>query len=120
MLESTPDSFPPTSVKFSFDPMSLASEKLETIRQQVQYHLDVAEDKQLSPAQERALCDTIKARLQAENAVLIFDPQWGRQAKEKFPESPGWYILVIVAIAALTCFYLAYRLVNFSKRNREG
>ena len=50
----------------------------------------------------------------------IFDPQWGRQAKEKFPESPGWYILVIVAIAALTCFYLAYRLVNFSKRNREG
>ena len=71
MLESTPDSFPPTSVKFSFDPMSLASEKLETIRQQVQYHLDVAEDKQMSPAQERALCDTIKARLQAENAVLI-------------------------------------------------
>ena len=51
--------------------MSLASEKLETIRQQVQYHLDKAESKQLSPSQERALCDTIKESLQRENAVLI-------------------------------------------------
>lgn len=51
--------------------MSLASEKLEIIRQQVQHHLDKAEDNQLSPSQERALCDTIKGRLQAENAVLI-------------------------------------------------
>lgn len=50
----------------------------------------------------------------------IFDPQWGRQAKEKFPESPDWYILVIVALAALTCFYLAYRMVNFTKHNRQG
>ncbi len=51
--------------------MSLASEKLETIRQQVQYHLDKAESKKLSPSQERALCDAIKERLQRENAVLI-------------------------------------------------
>ena len=51
--------------------MSLASEKLETIRQQVQYHLDQGEQKKLSPAQERALCDAIKARLKRENAVLI-------------------------------------------------
>ena len=51
--------------------MSLASEKLETIRQQVQYHLDQAEKKQPNPDQERALCDTIKRRLESENAVLI-------------------------------------------------
>jgi len=51
--------------------MSLASEKLETIRQQVQYHLDKAERKQLTPAQERAVCDAIKGRMQRENAVLI-------------------------------------------------
>lgn len=51
--------------------MSLASEKLETIRQQVQYHLDKGESKQLSSSQERSLCDTIKQRLQRENAVLI-------------------------------------------------
>jgi len=51
--------------------MSLASEKLETIRQQVQYHLDKAEKKKLTPAQERDLCDTIAERLQRENAVLI-------------------------------------------------
>ena len=51
--------------------MSLASNKLETIRQQVQYHLDHAEQKQLSPEQERALIEQIKSRLQRENAVLI-------------------------------------------------
>jgi len=49
----------------------------------------------------------------------IFDPQWGRQAKERFPDPPGWYVLVIVAIAALSCFYLAYRLVNLGKGKRE-
>ena len=32
--------------------MSIATDKLETIRQQVQYHLDHAEQKKLSPAQE--------------------------------------------------------------------
>ena len=62
---------PDLSHDVSFYSMSLASEKLDTIRQQVQYHLDKAEDNQLSPSQERALCDTIKGRLQAENAVLI-------------------------------------------------
>jgi quinolinate synthase len=51
--------------------MSLASDKLDTIRQQVQYHLDKAEESQLTPAQERSLCDAIKSRLRAENAVLI-------------------------------------------------
>ncbi len=51
--------------------MSLASEKLETIRQQVQYHLDEAERKQLTPSQECTVRDSIKERMQRENAVLI-------------------------------------------------
>ena len=51
--------------------MSLASDKLETIRQQVQYHLDHAERQKLSPEQERALKDQIKARLKQENAVIV-------------------------------------------------
>jgi quinolinate synthase len=51
--------------------MSLASDKLETIRQQVQYHLDHAERQKLGPEQERALKDQIKARLKQENAVIV-------------------------------------------------
>jgi quinolinate synthase len=51
--------------------MSLASDKLTSIRDQVQYHLDHAEKKQLSPEQERSLKDQIKARLQQENAVIV-------------------------------------------------
>jgi quinolinate synthase len=51
--------------------MSLASDKLETIRAQVQYHLDHAEKKELTPAQERALKDEITSMLQRENAVIV-------------------------------------------------
>ena len=51
--------------------MSLASDKLETIRRQVQYHLDHAEQKKLSPGQERSLKDRIKARLEQEKAVIV-------------------------------------------------
>lgn len=51
--------------------MSLASDKLETIREQVQYHLDHAEQKKLSPQQEQALKEQIKATLQRENAVIV-------------------------------------------------
>ncbi|MDE0930051.1 MAG: quinolinate synthase NadA [Halioglobus sp.] len=51
--------------------MSLASEKLKTIRDQVQYHLDRAEQKQLTPEQEQSLKNQIKARLQKENAVIV-------------------------------------------------
>ena len=43
--------------------MSLASDKLETIREQVQYHLDHAEQKKLSPERERSLKDQIKTLL---------------------------------------------------------
>ncbi|MEP1472018.1 MAG: quinolinate synthase NadA [Halieaceae bacterium] len=51
--------------------MSIATDKLETIRQQVQYHLDHAERNQLSPDQEQALIAQIKDRLVAENAVIV-------------------------------------------------
>jgi len=51
--------------------MSIATDKLETIRQQVQYHLDHAERNKLSPAQEQALVERIKDRLIAENAVMV-------------------------------------------------
>jgi len=51
--------------------MSIASEKLDAIRQQVQYHLDKAEEKQLSPARQRELKDAVKLRLEQEDAVLV-------------------------------------------------
>ena len=51
--------------------MSLASDKLERIREQVQYHLDHAEQKQLSPEQERSLKEQIKVLLERENAVIV-------------------------------------------------
>lgn len=51
--------------------MSLATDKLETIREQVQVHLDNAEQKQLSPEQERVLKEEIKAQLKRENAVIV-------------------------------------------------
>jgi quinolinate synthase len=51
--------------------MSVASEKLDTIRQQVQYHLDRAEQKRLNAEQERALKEQIKGRLEQENAVVV-------------------------------------------------
>ena len=51
--------------------MSLASDKLETIRAQVQHHLDHAEQKKLTAQQERSLKDQIKTTLERENAVLV-------------------------------------------------
>jgi quinolinate synthase len=51
--------------------MSLASDKLEVIRQQVQFHLDNEAHKQLSPAQEEELRELVKARLIKENAVIV-------------------------------------------------
>ena len=51
--------------------MSLASDKLETIRQQVQYHLDHAEQNKLSPAQEEQLKERIKRQLDEHNAVIV-------------------------------------------------
>jgi quinolinate synthase len=51
--------------------MSLASSKLETIREQVQYHLDHAEQKTLTPQQEQSLKDQIKSMLRRENAVIV-------------------------------------------------
>jgi quinolinate synthase len=51
--------------------MSLASDKLETIREQVQSHLDHAEQAKLSPQQEQSLKAQIKATLERENAVIV-------------------------------------------------
>lgn len=51
--------------------MSLAADKLEIIRQQVQSHLDLADEKQLTPEQEHALKERIKLRLKQENAVIV-------------------------------------------------
>lgn len=51
--------------------MSLAADKLEKIREQVQYHLDHAEQKHLSPQQEQALKEQIRARLVKEDAVIV-------------------------------------------------
>jgi len=51
--------------------MSIATEKLEVIREQVQHHLDKAEQKKLTPDQERALKDKIREQLERENAVIV-------------------------------------------------
>ncbi len=51
--------------------MSLAAEKLETIRLQVQRHLDHAERKQLAPERKAQLIAHIKQKLQDEKAVIV-------------------------------------------------
>ena len=51
--------------------MTLASDKLEKIREQVQRHLDHAEQAKLGPEQERLLKDHIKGMLERENAVIV-------------------------------------------------
>jgi quinolinate synthase len=51
--------------------MSIAADRLEIIREQVQTHLDHAEQKKLSPDQERVLKERISDQLQRENAVLV-------------------------------------------------
>jgi len=52
-------------------PMSIASDKLEIIRQQVQSHLDHEERRRLSPEREEELRALVKAALQRENAVIV-------------------------------------------------
>lgn len=51
--------------------MTLATEKLETIRLEVQRHLDTAEEQSLSPAEERALKERISTLLRQHNAVIV-------------------------------------------------
>ncbi|MCB1845181.1 MAG: quinolinate synthase NadA, partial [Halioglobus sp.] len=51
--------------------MSIATDKLEAIRLQVQSHLDQAEQAALTPEQERVLTERIKAMLLRENAVIV-------------------------------------------------
>ena len=63
--------FPPSLPHPLPTPMSIASDKLEIIRQQVQYHLDHEAQKRLSPAQEESLRERVKAALVRENAVIV-------------------------------------------------
>tara|TARA_R110000823_G_scaffold295738_5_gene415627 strand:+ start:2843 stop:3916 length:1074 start_codon:yes stop_codon:yes gene_type:complete len=51
--------------------MSIATDKLETIRLQVQSHLDQAEQAELTPEQERELGNRIRTLLERENAVVV-------------------------------------------------
>jgi len=51
--------------------MSLATEKLETIRLDVQQHLDSVEEQTLSPAEEKAHKEHISTLLKQHNAVIV-------------------------------------------------
>jgi len=51
--------------------MSLASDKLETIREQVQQHLDRVQPLVLTPEHEARLRERIRERLERENAVIV-------------------------------------------------
>jgi quinolinate synthase len=51
--------------------MSIAADRLETIRHQVQEHLDHADRQQLSEARKLELIEQIKLQLKRENAVLV-------------------------------------------------
>ncbi len=51
--------------------MSIAEDKLQLIREQVQYHLDHAERSRLTDQDKQELVARIKAQLERENAVLV-------------------------------------------------
>lgn len=51
--------------------MSIASDRLQQIREQVQSHLDHIDAQQLDPKREQELVERIKRRLQQERAVLV-------------------------------------------------
>ena len=70
--------------------MSLATDKLQSIREQVQYHLDHAEKKKLTPEQEQALKDDIKARLVRENAVIVAHYYTAPAIQALAEETGGW------------------------------
>ena len=49
----------------------------------------------------------------------IFDPEWGRQAKERFPEAPPFFIVLLVAAGAICCFFLSYKLIFPRKKGKS-
>jgi quinolinate synthase len=51
--------------------MTIASDRLQAIREQVQHHLDKDAAAELSPEQQRALVHRIKDQLAAHNAVIV-------------------------------------------------
>lgn len=63
--------FRPVFSAISRHVMSIASDRLLRIREQVQVHLDQHEARRLDPERERALSAQIKQRLAQENAVLV-------------------------------------------------
>ena len=50
----------------------------------------------------------------------LFDPQWGRQAKERFPDAVPLYMIFIVAAGAICCFFLAYKLISPKKKTKSS
>ncbi len=51
--------------------MTIASDHLQRIREQVQQHLDSATPPPLSPERERELKDRIRGQLEEHNAVIV-------------------------------------------------
>ncbi len=51
--------------------MTIASDRLAQIREQVQRHLDAEEPQELAPAEKARLVERIKAQLKAHNAVIV-------------------------------------------------
>lgn len=51
--------------------MTIASDRLQAIREQVQFHLANLEPDELTPARKRELTDRIRADLKANNAVIV-------------------------------------------------
>jgi quinolinate synthase len=51
--------------------MTIASDRLQAIREQVQFHLANEEPDELTPERKRELTDRIKAGLRAHNAVIV-------------------------------------------------
>ena len=51
--------------------MTIASDRLQAIREQVQFHLDQATPEPLSAERQRELTDQIKQNLEKHNAVIV-------------------------------------------------
>ncbi|MEM6775211.1 MAG: quinolinate synthase NadA [Pseudomonadota bacterium] len=51
--------------------MTIASDRLALIREQVQRHLDAEQQQELAPAEKTLLVERIKAQLKAHNAVIV-------------------------------------------------
>ena len=80
--------------------MSIAQEKLEQIRAQVQSHLDNRQTAELTAARKAALESTIRGHLKAHNAVIVAHyytaPEiqaWPRRPEAVYPTPLRWPVL---------------------------